>query len=103
MRDCKYEQYDERTVRVTGSRFVPALDLRVKLEGQATAAATSALSGDGIAKADLASGGCSLSAGESALDPTICLLAVLAALALYYRRRQRQREVKRTPSGRCAP
>ena len=33
MRDCKYEQYDERTVRVTGSRFIPAVDLRVKLEG----------------------------------------------------------------------
>jgi len=33
MRDCKYEQYDERTVRVTGSRFIPADDLRVKLEG----------------------------------------------------------------------
>ncbi len=33
MADCKYEQYDERTVRVTGSRFVPAVDLRVKLEG----------------------------------------------------------------------
>jgi hypothetical protein len=33
MRDCKYEQYDDRTVRVTGSRFIPAVDLRVKLEG----------------------------------------------------------------------
>lgn len=33
MRDCRYEQYDERTTRVTGPRFVPAEELRVKLEG----------------------------------------------------------------------
>ena len=33
MRDCRYEQYDERTVRITGPRFVPAAELRVKLEG----------------------------------------------------------------------
>lgn len=33
MRDCHYEQYDERTVRITGPRFVPAVELRVKLEG----------------------------------------------------------------------
>ena len=33
MRDCRYEQYDERTVRITGPRYVPAKELRVKLEG----------------------------------------------------------------------
>ena len=33
MRDCVYEQFDERTTRVTGPRFVPASELRVKLEG----------------------------------------------------------------------
>ena len=33
MRDCVYEQFDERTTRVTGPRFVPADELRVKLEG----------------------------------------------------------------------
>jgi hypothetical protein len=33
MRDCVYEQVDERTTRVTGPRFVPAPELRVKLEG----------------------------------------------------------------------
>ena len=33
MGQCRYEQYDERTVRVTGPRYVPARELRVKLEG----------------------------------------------------------------------
>jgi hypothetical protein len=33
MSGCCYEQYDERTVRVTGPRYVPAAELRVKLEG----------------------------------------------------------------------
>ena len=33
MSECKYEQFDERTTRVTGPRFVPADELRVKLEG----------------------------------------------------------------------
>ena len=33
MRDCHYEQVDERTTRVTGPRYVPASELRVKLEG----------------------------------------------------------------------
>jgi hypothetical protein len=33
MRDCRYEQYDERTTRVTGPRYVAAPELRVKLEG----------------------------------------------------------------------
>jgi Acyclic terpene utilisation family protein AtuA len=33
MSQCVYEQFDERTTRVTGPRFVPAEALRVKLEG----------------------------------------------------------------------
>jgi len=33
MSGCHYEQYDERTVRVTGPKYVPASELRVKLEG----------------------------------------------------------------------
>jgi hypothetical protein len=33
MSRCRYEQYDERTVRITGPEYVPASELRVKLEG----------------------------------------------------------------------
>jgi hypothetical protein len=33
MHDCVYEQVDERTTRVTGPRYIPAPELRVKLEG----------------------------------------------------------------------
>jgi hypothetical protein len=33
MTDCVYEQFSERTTRVTGSRFVPSQRMRVKLEG----------------------------------------------------------------------
>jgi hypothetical protein len=33
MRDCVYEQYDERTARITGARWIPAQELRVKIEG----------------------------------------------------------------------
>lgn len=33
MTECRYEQVGARTTRVTGMRFVPATDLRVKLEG----------------------------------------------------------------------
>jgi hypothetical protein len=33
MSHCVYEQYDERTCRITGPRFVPAKQLQVKLEG----------------------------------------------------------------------
>ena len=33
MTRCHYEQYDERTTRVTGPVFAPASELRVKLEG----------------------------------------------------------------------
>lgn len=35
MRDCHYEQIDPRTTRVTGQRFEPAAQVRVKLEGSA--------------------------------------------------------------------
>jgi hypothetical protein len=33
MSQCCYEQYDERTTRVTGPTYVPAMELRAKLEG----------------------------------------------------------------------
>lgn len=33
MTDCHYEQISEKTTRVTGMQFVPATELRVKLEG----------------------------------------------------------------------
>jgi hypothetical protein len=33
MRGCRYEQADERTTRVTGARWSPASEVRVKLEG----------------------------------------------------------------------
>ena len=33
MTHCRYEQFDERTTRITGPRFVPADVTRVKLEG----------------------------------------------------------------------
>jgi Acyclic terpene utilisation family protein AtuA len=33
MSGCRYEQYDERTVRVTGPRYVAGSELQVKLEG----------------------------------------------------------------------
>ena len=33
MRDCRYEQHDERTVRITGAKWLPAAELRVKIEG----------------------------------------------------------------------
>ena len=33
MRQCRYEQYDERTTRITGPTFNAATELRVKLEG----------------------------------------------------------------------
>lgn len=31
--ECKYEQYDAKTTRVTGAKYVPATTLRAKLEG----------------------------------------------------------------------
>ena len=33
MAHCRYEQFDEKTTRITGPRFVPAGTMRVKLEG----------------------------------------------------------------------
>lgn len=48
-----------------------------------------ALSGRGEAKADLSSGGCSMIDGESATDPTLWTLVLLAAIALLARRRAR--------------
>jgi hypothetical protein len=33
MRECRYEQYDERTCRISGARWNPAQALRVKIEG----------------------------------------------------------------------
>ncbi len=33
MTQCRYEQVDERTTRITGARFVPSDKIRVKLEG----------------------------------------------------------------------
>ncbi|MGE0558626.1 MAG: acyclic terpene utilization AtuA family protein [Burkholderiales bacterium] len=33
MRECCYEQYDERTARITGAKWLPAKELRVKIEG----------------------------------------------------------------------
>jgi hypothetical protein len=46
-----------------------------------------ALSGNGEAKADLASGGCSIAQGDTLLDPSLWLLALGALAALLYRRR----------------
>lgn len=33
MRECRYEQADERSTRISGARFIPDAGLRVKLEG----------------------------------------------------------------------
>lgn len=33
MRECRYEQFDERTCRITGAQWVPDRELRVKIEG----------------------------------------------------------------------
>ncbi len=33
MRACQYEQFDERTVRISGAAWIPATELRVKIEG----------------------------------------------------------------------
>lgn len=33
MRECRYEQHDERTARITGAKWLPAGELRVKIEG----------------------------------------------------------------------
>ena len=33
MRECTYEQFDERTCRITGAKWVPSKELQVKIEG----------------------------------------------------------------------
>ncbi|MBE3573650.1 MAG: acyclic terpene utilization AtuA family protein, partial [Moorella humiferrea] len=33
MSNCRYEQYDEKTCRITGPKFIPSDEWRVKLEG----------------------------------------------------------------------
>lgn len=33
MKDCRYEQFDPRTCRITGAKFAPDTELRVKIEG----------------------------------------------------------------------
>lgn len=33
MRECRYEQHDGRTARITGAKWLPAAELRVKIEG----------------------------------------------------------------------
>jgi hypothetical protein len=33
MSACRYEQHDERTARITGAKWIPARELRVKIEG----------------------------------------------------------------------
>jgi hypothetical protein len=33
MRECNFEQFDERTCRITGAKWVPTKEIRVKLEG----------------------------------------------------------------------
>ena len=50
-----------------------------------------ALSGEGEAKPDLSSGGCSIASGATATDPTLWVLVLLAALVLLHRRQARRR------------
>lgn len=57
-----------------------------------------ALSGHGEAKADLSSGGCSLVDGDSATDPTLWTLVLLAATVLLWRRRNRAAAARRSGS-----
>jgi hypothetical protein len=33
MRECRYQQHDERTARISGAKWLPAAELRVKIEG----------------------------------------------------------------------
>ena len=33
MKECKYEQFSERTARISGAKWIPAKELRVKIEG----------------------------------------------------------------------
>ena len=59
-----------------------------------------ALSGNGAAKADLSSGGCSIASGDAATDPTLWLLVLLALAALLYRRRARATQRRSEQTGR---
>jgi hypothetical protein len=83
--------------------FAPVADgaaagsLRVLLEGQA--ALDTPLSGDGVAPADLSSGGCTLTPGATVFDPTLWALGLLAAAALLHRRRMRRRDLRRPAIG----
>lgn len=52
------------------------------------------LSGSGVAEPDLSNGGCSIAGGATLLDPTLWLLALLAAVVLV----QRQRRARSRPS-----
>ena len=63
--------------------------LQVMTSASATATEV-ALSGRAGPKADLSSGGCSIASGDSATDPTLWTLLLLAVLALLYRRRARR-------------
>ncbi|HEX2543013.1 MAG TPA: choice-of-anchor D domain-containing protein [Caldimonas sp.] len=55
-----------------------------------------ALSGSGEAAADVSSGGCTIGAGTSLLDPTLWLLMLLAIGTLLVRRRQHRRSDRST-------
>jgi hypothetical protein len=62
--------------------------LRISAEGQATTLDV-ALNGNATPQADVSSGGCSLAAGDPRFDPALWLLTLLAAAALWWRRRPR--------------
>ena len=64
--------------------------LNVTTDASATPAAVD-LAGDARPPPDLSSGGCSLAAGDSLVDPMLWALAIVAALALLHRRRARER------------
>ena len=55
------------------------------------AAVQVSLDGTGTADADVSGGGCSIASGDSLTDPSLWLLAALAALALAWRRRSAHR------------
>ena len=57
-----------------------------------------ALSGDGVAAADVSSGGCAIVAGDARGDPTLWLLVLLAAGVLWQRRRRHVRNSAAAPS-----
>jgi hypothetical protein len=65
--------------------------LQVMTSASATATEV-ALSGRAEPKADLSSGGCSIASGDSAIDPTLWVLVLLAVLVLLRRHRARRAE-----------